>query len=310
MGLITSGKTKELYSTNKSGVLRMLSLDKLSADDGAIQSKLSIAAYKNKQNALIMKYLQKHGIDTAFIEQISDTETLVRELQMLGIEFVVRGYPYGTYLLRNPAFIGSFDERGLAVLSGTCKDNDGKPMPFAQPQFEMFHKNTFLEADKDVVAVIDGKDTHKFLRDGVWEKGVHTDPYIDVEKGGDYWGIYNKKKPIIPQYKVATMAATTSKQELKQVKDMSLESFNILKNGLEKIDVNGKPVKLAGTQFEFGKDQNGNIKLGDVVDNDTLRLWVGGDPAHALDKQSVYSGQSDDMVVKKYAQVTELLERL
>jgi phosphoribosylaminoimidazole-succinocarboxamide synthase len=308
--LLASGKTKKLFATQDPNVLRMQSLDNLSAGDGARQSKLSVAAFKNRQNALIMKYLQKNGINTSFLEQVNDTESLVKNLKMLGVEFVVRGVPFGSYLLRNPEYTDGMDDKGKPVLSKMFKDEQGRPTRFDEPLFEMFHKNTFVQKHPaHIEQMSEDRARDLYLKDGVWQKGVHTDPYIKPEPT-NAWGIYSQKKPIEPQNEITRIPAELSNYQTSQIKNMSMDAFKLLEQGLAHLVINGKPITLADIKFEFGLDDRGNVALGDVVDNDSWRIWVGGDPVHGtLDKQLFRDNAvSENKVVEKYAQVTNLLE--
>jgi phosphoribosylaminoimidazole-succinocarboxamide synthase len=50
-------------------------------------------------------------------------------------------------------------------------------------------------------------------------------------------------------------------------------------------EFNKQQVLLVDAKFEFGIDIHGDLVLGDVVDNDSWRIWPCGDPALAFDKQ-------------------------
>ena len=89
--LISEGKAKSLYETQNQNELLMVYRDDTSAFDGkkkeALKGKGEI---NNKFNAHIMQYLDKNGIRTHHIENVTDTESLVHRLDMLPVECVVR----------------------------------------------------------------------------------------------------------------------------------------------------------------------------------------------------------------------------
>ena len=49
--------------------------------------------------------------------------------------------------------------------------------------------------------------------------------------------------------------------------------------------------------------------LSDVVDNDSWRIWPGGNPKNQLDKQSFRDGEDLSNVANKYQLVTELTNK-
>ena len=55
-----------------------------------------------------------------------------------------------------------------------------------------------------------------------------------------------------------------------------------------------------------GKTKINIDKFSDVVDNDSWRIWPGGNPGNQLDKQSFRDGEELSQVANKYQLVTEL----
>jgi len=99
--LITTGKAKSLYSTNQDDYLVMHYRDDTSAFDGKkIESLVGKGAINNKFNAFIMEYLEKEGIPTHFEELLSETDSLVKKLEMAPVECVVRNVAAGSICKR------------------------------------------------------------------------------------------------------------------------------------------------------------------------------------------------------------------
>ena len=87
--LITTGKAKSLYESDNSDHLIMHYRDDTSAFDGKkIESLDGKGTINNKFNAFIMEYLENQGIATHFVKLISETDSLVKRLEMAPVECV------------------------------------------------------------------------------------------------------------------------------------------------------------------------------------------------------------------------------
>jgi phosphoribosylaminoimidazole-succinocarboxamide synthase len=73
-------------------------------------------------------------------------------------------------------------------------------------------------------------------------------------------------------------------------------------------------VTLVDLKIEFGRDTNGALLVADVIDNDSWRIWPGGEKSRMLDKQ-VYrnmqevTGAGLEAVRQRYEIVAEMTER-
>ena len=122
--LMYSGKAKSIFSTDDNSTLLMEFRDDTSAFDGRKTEALSRKGMVNNHvNALIMQKLDDGGVKTHFIEMIDDTKSLVRHLDMIPIECVVRNIATGSICRR------------LGVQDG---------LELETPTFEFFLKNDEL----------------------------------------------------------------------------------------------------------------------------------------------------------------------
>lgn len=119
-----SGKAKTVYESESDNALILHFRDDTSAFDGEKVEQLARKGVINNQfNAFVMKHLSEAGIQTHFLELLSDDESLVRKLDMIPVECVVRNVASGSMTKR----LGVED--GLAL---------------SPPTFEFFLKNDAL----------------------------------------------------------------------------------------------------------------------------------------------------------------------
>ncbi len=96
-----AGKAKTVYTTDAPDKLILHFRNDTSAFDGEKMAQLDRKGMVNNVfNAFIMEKLEDAGIPTHFIERISDEESVVKRLDMLPIECVVRNISTGSLCRR------------------------------------------------------------------------------------------------------------------------------------------------------------------------------------------------------------------
>ena len=119
-----SGKAKSVYETSDPSRLVMLFRDDTSAFDGVKVEKLDRKGMVNNRfSAFIMAHLDASGVTTHHEQLLSDTEALVKRLDMIPVECVVRNIATGSLCKR------------LGVEDG---------IDLVPPTFEFFLKNDEL----------------------------------------------------------------------------------------------------------------------------------------------------------------------
>tara|TARA_B100001146_G_scaffold181367_1_gene163579 strand:+ start:137 stop:856 length:720 start_codon:yes stop_codon:yes gene_type:complete len=99
--LISSGKAKSLYSTEDPEKYIMHFRDDTSAFDGKKTESLSGKGQTNNLfNAFIMEKLEEAGVKTHFDKVLSNVDSLVKKLDMLPVECVVRNITAGSMCKR------------------------------------------------------------------------------------------------------------------------------------------------------------------------------------------------------------------
>ena len=119
-----AGKAKSVYTTDDNDLLVLHFRNDTSAFDGKIIEQLDRKGMvNNKFNAFIMQKLEEAGIPTHFEKLLSDDECLVKKMDMIPVECVVRNIAAGSLCRR------------LGVEEG---------IDLTPPTFEFFLKNDDL----------------------------------------------------------------------------------------------------------------------------------------------------------------------
>jgi len=115
--------------------------------------------------------------------------------------------------------------------------------------------------------------------------------------------------PQIWQEDIVQMGLATP-QEIEWMAGQGRRVFKTLERAWASADVT-----LVDLKIEFGRDTNDHLLVADVIDNDSWRLWPGGDKTRMLDKQ-VYRNlkevtpQDLESIADRYALVADLTGKL
>jgi len=115
--------------------------------------------------------------------------------------------------------------------------------------------------------------------------------------------------PLVTDAEIEEMGVA-SQEEIEAMRDTGRAVFGILEGAWARLGVT-----LVDCKIEFGRaTADGRLLVADVIDNDSWRIWPGGDKEQMLDKQ-VYRDMpevTDDRLaalLRKYQQVADLTDR-
>ncbi len=102
--LLYAGKAKSVFRTDVDGKLIVEFRDDITAFDGGKKDVLkNKGSYNAEVSAFLFEYLAKNGVKTHFVSMIDPRHMVVRELQMIPLEVIVRNVAAGS-IVRNLPF--------------------------------------------------------------------------------------------------------------------------------------------------------------------------------------------------------------
>lgn len=126
--------------------------------------------------------------------------------------------------------------------------------------------------------------------------------------------LYDAKKPLAkgylfdlnPRTILTPQGQPFGEKEMEEIRDIAQNSFLILEEAWKKLNV-----ELVDLKIECGWTQSKGLVVADVIDNDSWRIWPGGEKSQMKDKQ-VYRDLKDmtsetlGAIKKNYAWVAEV----
>ncbi|MGT2716253.1 phosphoribosylaminoimidazolesuccinocarboxamide synthase [Streptococcus respiraculi] len=99
--LLYSGKAKDIYATEDDELIISCYKDQATAFNGLKKEEvLGKGRLNNQISSLIFEKLNRAGIATHFVEQLSDTEQLNKKVEIIPLEVVLRNYTAGSFSKR------------------------------------------------------------------------------------------------------------------------------------------------------------------------------------------------------------------
>ena len=98
---IYEGKAKKVYATDEEGYVIVSYKDDATALDGQKRGTIvGKGAINNRMTNFLMQLLSKNGVSTHFVKELSERETVVRKVQIVPLEVIIRNISAGSFAKR------------------------------------------------------------------------------------------------------------------------------------------------------------------------------------------------------------------
>ncbi len=95
------GKAKKVYATADENLVIVSYKDDATALDGLKKGTISgKGVVNNRMSNFLMQVLEKEGVNTHFVEELSDRETVVKKVSIVPLEVIIRNISAGSFAKR------------------------------------------------------------------------------------------------------------------------------------------------------------------------------------------------------------------
>ena len=95
------GKAKQVFATNDPGIVMVHYKDDATAGDGEKKGTIrDKGIVNNKLSNALMQKLEKEGIPTHYVKELNDRDTLVKKVEIVPLEVIIRNVAAGHFTLR------------------------------------------------------------------------------------------------------------------------------------------------------------------------------------------------------------------
>lgn len=128
------------------------------------------------------------------------------------------------------------------------------------------------------------------------------DPIVTF--GREKWFLHPPKEPVSDENIIEELDPILSAEEIEFMTAEIRRVFDVIKAAWIRLDV-----KLVDLKIEYGRTDDGSLVVADVIDNDSWRIWPGGDKSRQLDKQVYRETRDLDSTLAKYQVAADLTDR-
>ncbi len=142
------GKAKKVYATTDENLCIVSYKDDATAFNGLKKGTIvGKGVVNNRMTNMMMRLLEKQGVPTHFVEELSDRETLVKKVKIVALEVIVRNVSAGSFAKHYGVEEGiAFDE---PTIEFSYKNDD-----LGDPLLNEYHALALKLATKEEIAVI------------------------------------------------------------------------------------------------------------------------------------------------------------
>lgn len=113
ISLLYEGRAKKVFTTEDEDLLIVEYKDGTTEDEGLFWEGTNGGTINNRMTNIFCKLLEQKGIDTHYVQELSDTETVVKKAEIIPLEIVIRNIAAGSFSKK----LGI--EEGIALLEPT-----------------------------------------------------------------------------------------------------------------------------------------------------------------------------------------------
>lgn len=277
--LVAEGKTKIIYGVIEDDKLVVVvSKDDITAHNDASFTKSfpNKGMYSTLTTIGIFRFLERNGVATAFISEVVGYTTafVAKRCTMLPLEMIIRRQATGSYLKRHPNI-----ERGRL---------------FVDVVHEAFLKTTAGQLIIDGSVLVSGLDHES------------DDPLIENPLRLNVWRLIHPKRAVgSPESDLGrVIPALVQPRQMHLIIGINERAFLAVESAFYRLT----RWVLIDWKTEFGITADGEVVIGDVIDNDSWRML--DENSHEVSKELFRQGGELGTVADNYARVARAVQDL
>ena len=157
LGQLYEGKAKKVFATDDPDIVIVDYKDDATAFNGLKKGTIAgKGVINNKMSNMMFRIMEQHGIPTHLVEELSDSETAVKKVQIVPLEVIIRntaagsfskryGVPEGTKL---PTTVLEFSYKNDELGDPLINDSQALAMQLATPEEIETIKNMALKVNE------------------------------------------------------------------------------------------------------------------------------------------------------------------